>query len=375
MALYSVEPLRKSALAVVLVASLSVLSASAQIQNPIKAAKDAYNKAKQQQQQEKQQQQGQQQNQQPQPQQQSRQPDQSQTAAAQPVTSTKAPAAQPASASPDAGADCCSPEAMKKVAASIGFVDIVGIKLGMTPEQAVAAVKAYNPNLKIENLTSRLEHPSGPLGNFVRVPHMINAYTANTRQDLGPVEWIAMQFTLPPGPPLLAKVQRYTGFLASQPVLASNLIESLRKKYGQANSQGNMWVYDSNGKLLTRVGNPQEGCAHDGMATGVAGGGSGPHPPPGETGVGVNLNNTSNSQLYFLPEAGPDCVPLVWVAARGLAEDVAPNSQQSSLTVTMESGALMNMSLKATHAWLQAEADAKIKQDNDAAAARSAPKL
>src|ERR1700730_16640503 len=114
-----------------------------------------------------------------------------------------------------------------------------------------------------------------------------------------------MQFTLPPGPPLLAKVQRYTGFLASQPVLASNLIESLRKKYGQANSQGNMWVYDSNGKLLTRVGNPQEGCAHDGMATGVAGGGSGPHPPPGETGVGVNLNNTSNSQLYFLPEAGP----------------------------------------------------------------------
>jgi hypothetical protein len=261
---------------------------------------------------------------------------------------------------------------MKKLAASVGFVDIVGIKLGMTPEQAVAAAKAYNPNLKIETLTSRLEHPSGPLGNFVRVPHVIDAYTVSTRQDLGPVEWIAIQFTLPPGPPLLAKVQRYTGFVASQPVMASNLVQSLRKKYGQDNYGGDMWVYDSNGKLLTRVGNPQETCAHDGMAAGVPGGGSGPHPPPGESGVGVNLSNTVNSQVV---EAGPDCLPLVWVVAREVGEDVAPNSQLSSLTVTMESGALMNMSLRATHAWLQAEADAKIKQENDAAAGRSAPKL
>jgi len=348
--------------AFVLVGTAGLTPAVAQITNPIQAAKDAYNKAKQQQ---PQQRQGKREQPQPGVSQTSAQPSNSPGAA-------DAPAADPA---PTSAVDCCSPEALKKIAASVGFVDIVGIKLGMTPEQAVAAVKAYNPNLKIENLTARLEHPSGTPGNFVRVPYTINAYTANTRQDLGPVEWIAMQFTLPPGPPLLAKVQRYTGFVASQPVMASNLVESLRKKYGQANSEGNMWVYDSNGKLLTRVGNPQETCAHDGMATGVAGGGSGPHPPPGETGVGVNLSNTSNSQAYALPEAGSDCVPLVWVVARGLSEDVAPNSQQSSLTVTMESGALMNMSLKATHAWLQAEADAKIKQEDDAAAGRSAPKL
>ena len=50
MAIYFVRTLTKSVLAVLLVASLSVLSATAQIQNPIQAAKDAYNKAKQQQQ-------------------------------------------------------------------------------------------------------------------------------------------------------------------------------------------------------------------------------------------------------------------------------------------------------------------------------------
>jgi hypothetical protein len=126
------------------------------------------------------------------------------------------------------------------------------------------------------------------------------------------------------------------------------------------------------------VSSAQGNCAYSGLATDVPGGGSGPHPPPGETGVGVNLSNTADSQqvaLLTVPEAGPDCVPLVWVAARGVGEGFAPNSQQTMMTVTMESGALMSMSRKATHAWLQAEADAKAKQQEDAAKARTGPKL
>src|SRR5262249_27314238 len=153
---------------IALVSGGLTLAHAAQFQNPIQAAKDAYNKSKQDRQQQQKQ--------------------QSQAPQSRPQTTSSG--SQPVAASGD---DCCTPEAMKKVAASIGFVDIVGIKLGMTPKEAVAAVKAYNPNLKIETLTSRLEHPAGTPGNFVRVPHTINAYTANTRQDLGPVEWIAMQ--------------------------------------------------------------------------------------------------------------------------------------------------------------------------------------
>jgi hypothetical protein len=190
-----------------------------------------------------------------------------------------------------------------------------------------------------------------------------------------------MQFTLPPGPPLLAKVVRYTGFVVGQPVMASNLLDSLHKKYGQNNySYGGDalgWVYDSNGKLLTRVSSPQGICAGDGYATGVPGGG--PIPPQGgETGAGVSLSNTtdpSNPALTNLPEAGPDCVPVVWVVASNVGEGVPPNSQVTEMRVTMESGALMYMSRKATHAWLQAEADGKAKQENDAAARRSGPTL
>ena len=320
----------------------------AQNQNPIQAAKDAYKK--------------------------SRQQNQSSSQSQGHAT----PASSNTSSSVPSG-DCCTPEAMKKIAASIGFVDIVGVKLGMTPKEAVAAIKAYNPNLKIETLTARLEHPTNA-GSFVRVPQAIDAYTANVRQDLGPVEWIAMQFTMPPSPPLLAKVQRYTGFANGQPVMASTLLQSLRKKYGQENYTATVtgWVYDSNGKLLTRVSNLQGICAHSGYASGVPGGGSGPHPPPGETGAQINLSNTTDPQnvaLLSVPEAGPDCMPLVWVTASSVGEGVAPNSQVTMLTVTMESGALMYASRRATHDWLQAEADGKLKKQEDDAAKRAAPKL
>jgi hypothetical protein len=207
------------------------------------------------------------------------------------------------------------------------------------------------------------------------MPSPTESFKINLNQNL----W-GVVVGMPPGPPLLAKVQRFTGFPINQPVMASNLVESLRKKYGQDNyaSTGRGWVYDSNGKLLTRVSNLQGICAGDGMARPVPGGAA-THEGT-ETGAQVNLSNTPDpsnpAALSNLPEAGPDCVPLVWVvASSNVGEDAAPNSQQTSMTVTMESGALMYMSRKATHAWLQAELDAKIKQDNDAAAGRSAPKL
>src|SRR6185295_6508753 len=83
--------------------------AVAQIQNPIQAARDAYNKAKADAEKQKQQQQ----QQQPQK-------------AAPPASSTSQPQPQGGSASPAAG-DCCSPAALSKQAAAAGFVDVLGV--------------------------------------------------------------------------------------------------------------------------------------------------------------------------------------------------------------------------------------------------------
>src|SRR5262249_14736104 len=63
----------------------------------------------------------------------------------QPQTPQKAQPSQPSNlpntAAASSGAesgDCCSADALKKIASSAGFLDIVGIKLGMTPDQAFA---------------------------------------------------------------------------------------------------------------------------------------------------------------------------------------------------------------------------------------------
>lgn len=281
--------------------------------------------------------------------------------------------------SPASSSDCCTDAAQKKIADSLGFVDIVGVKLGMSPQQAMAALKAYDPSLKTELLNARLEDPSGPLGNFVKVPYSINAHTINHDPNKGPVEWIALRFTTPPNHAVVEKIVRYTGFTVGQPVTVSNLLGALRKKYGQENVEEGgyrAWVYGSDGKLLTRTltGPERGGCVGDGVASSVAGGGLGDH-PSGENGMSINLASTSVSNAGFGPESAPECVPLVFAAASSVGSSFAPNSQQIQMTVTLESGALMYTSTRATHEWLQSKLDAKTKQQNNDAKERPVPKL
>ena len=173
--------------------------------------------------------------------------------------------------------DCCSADAMKKIADSLGFVDIVGIKLGMTPQQAVAAVKAYSPNLKIEVLTAKL-YPSGPQGSFLKVPYSINAHTANTNTMNGPVEWIALEFTTPPNPPVVATISpAHFGVSrrsASNAFEFAGLLPHKSTVKTTCDDGGDRaWVFDTNGKLLTRTLTSLEkgGCVGDSLVSSVAG--------------------------------------------------------------------------------------------------------
>ncbi len=120
---------------VVLCALVLCSNVFAQIHNPIQAAKDAYNKAKQ--------------------------PEQPQS---QPTLVASAAAPADPQASSAAGGDCCSADAQKQLAAPLGFVDIVGVKLGMTPAQVTAAFKAYSPNLRVQLFSERMIMPSNPTG-------------------------------------------------------------------------------------------------------------------------------------------------------------------------------------------------------------------
>ena len=117
---------------VVIAAGLVIgLPVTAQIKNPIQAAKDAFKKAREEEEAKR-----------------------SQRPPRTPQTSQPANPPNTSAAPSDAvGGDCCSPDALKKIAASAGFLDIVGIKLGMTPDQAFAAVKAFNGQMKMKSST------------------------------------------------------------------------------------------------------------------------------------------------------------------------------------------------------------------------------
>lgn len=334
----------------VLAGTLQSIPVRAQFQNPIQAAKDAYNKAKQQSQQQKRQ--GQTQNQRSAP---------TQTA------STAEPAA-PDPQNDAASNDCCSADALKEQAASASSLDIVGIKLGMRPAQVTAAIKAYNPAMKFGVVNTRLERPSNTQG-FVRVPRYIYAQAPNLNATNGQVERITIEFTSPPNPPVVQEVERFVQFQTGQPVLASNLMDSLRKKYGQENAgspENPTWLYDSNGKLLTQARNtdcqPQKDLASVIVPSDLT--------HDAQDG-GINLSNTVDNLNLGL--TANNCVPYLFVRASGTG--VAPNDKVFAMTVWIRSGALTYNSMKATHNWLQSEADAiKKKQDADAAG-RKGPKL
>ena len=69
------------------------------------------------------------------------------------------------------------------------------------------------------------------------------------------------------------------------------------------------------------------------------------------------------------------CRPFVFVESYPLGEATPRRQQMTNMAVMIQSPALLYGSRKAVHDWLQAKGAAKAKQQEDAAKARSAPKL
>ncbi len=283
--------------------------------------------------------------------------------------------------------DCCSPEAMRRIAASVGFIDIVGIKLGMTPQQVVTAVKAFNPNMKIDIINARLEPCNAP-GTFKRVPQFMVAHTVGPshgaldppRYDAadGSSDAIVMEFTLPPSPPLVGQIMRTVTFPRAEPVAAGNLVAALQKKYGHEVSTGGntrVWAFDESGKPLTRTMTTAERTCLSGSGLDPFGYGYG-IPSGGELDRdSPRAVNLSTSSANLSREKGLICRPLTFAVNTGLSELIAPDSKMPSMTMTIDSPALLYASRQATSDWLQAQHDGKAKQETDDAEKRAAPKL
>jgi hypothetical protein len=144
---------------------------------------------------------------------------------------------------------------MQKYAKQASVLDILGIRLGMTPNEAFAAVHAFDPKLRIDIVKAKLDLPDVPEGQQPLIPRYGIAYTGPTITSGDDLIWI--QFTTPPNPPLVESITREVRFPEGHPVFASTLLARLRKKYGHESVPSNsqnlpMWIYGSDGKLLQR---------------------------------------------------------------------------------------------------------------------------
>ena len=277
---------------------------------------------------------------------------------------------------------------MKTIGDSLAFVDIVGIKLGMTPQQAFTAVKAFNPNLKIDIINARLEPGDAP-GTFKRVPQFAVAHTVGKQSNpLSPIPFtladssadvIALEFTTPPTPPMVGKITREVTF--SQPVVASNLMDALRKKYGHdnyTNGSGLVWVFDSSsGKLLARrLTSAERSCVPGSPFDGFGFNGGGMMPGPGSL---LNDSPTPINLTSFMaglsPERGLICAPFIIAMNYGLGEGTSPDLKMPNMILTIQSPALLYASTKNTHDWLQSQFDSRKKKEDEDAQRRAAPKL
>ena len=152
-----------------------------------------------------------------------------------------------------AAEDCCTPEATEKIAAKAGFVDVVGIKLGMPVKDATAAVKQYNPKMQL--------YPH-PVGKFDLLPNVGFSDGVNARTD-NQSEAIELSVAMPPNQEVVWSVVRAITYSGDNRPALANVIAGLRQKYGPEDGSlqnpitakmngvemmDAFWVFDSNGK-------------------------------------------------------------------------------------------------------------------------------
>jgi hypothetical protein len=321
------------------------LQARPATQNPITAARDAIRKAQEdarrQQEQARQKQQGTPSTAQPAPQ--AGQP-------AQPVQA--APSAQ--SAQPAPAASPFTAETTSKIAASLGYLDVAGIKFGMPLTNTMDALKALNPKFQFrpqEEIIWPLDRSNTAAQPPANAPKSTINVVAETLDGKGGVESFEVTFASHPNAPIVIGMHRKLGWAPATGPNFDSLLADLRKKYGPESlitsqttnsAQRDItlrWYFDPAGVKLqgNLAQQPTTNCnvVSNGLAPGICG------------------------TLVVLDAA---------VSARG-------NGVVGELRVSVESHPLAHSARSATEAYLKAVDEERANRQRNESTGRPAPKL
>jgi hypothetical protein len=149
-------------------------------------------------------------------------------------------------------ADFGTPEATAKIAAKAGFVDVVGVKLGMPLKAALDMLKAHNSNLVMEPVTLP---PYEALPGVVMTPWLASKKNTNMPSS-EEKESVGVLVTVTPSEPFVWAMWREVWYEKedSRPTV-DTILTGLRKKYGQESmNEGTRltWLYDSQGQQVVK---------------------------------------------------------------------------------------------------------------------------
>jgi len=282
-------------------------------------------------------------------------------------------------------------------AATADKYDIVGIRVGMPVQEALAALKAHSPNFRLKPESIRYDVVPDPLtyGIWATSPNIYNGDNpvydkvykgASTERLPTDSEQFYFLLAMPPSRPTVSKVTRFIRWslntAPNQDTLASDLI----KKYGppssdtgaeKFNSNGSrdmVWVDDSRGNRTS--GQDAATCLSGDRITfqfpWPAGGIVGATLPPNPANVKSSLENPqlrTNSEPCSLLTI----IQVGFFDTRSLRYPPAPNVV-GGLAVSIASGPMDRSATEATRAYLmQAAKDRDTKQSK--AAEQNRPKL
>jgi hypothetical protein len=144
--------------------------------------------------------------------------------------------------------------------ASSALPDVAGIRPGMPAQEAYAILKARNPNI-------RISMGQAPIPGFGDKPVVTEMRAQVT--DASAPETITLWLTIPPTKQVVFAVGRLLEYDHDQPLLRSNVLQSLREKYGPETDLGTTavyWGFDQQGRRPDTAHLRQLNCAATGPA-------------------------------------------------------------------------------------------------------------
>lgn len=243
--------------------------------------------------------------------------------------------------------------------------DVVGIKSGMTVKDAMQALKADNPRMKLSPSTLRLEGFSDDLMSYVvgAEPQTPGPPPGYTIARAG--EKVTIAFTLPPNQESVWGVERVYNFATAERPALQVTLDALTKKYGPEttrlnagpNSNHITWVYNAQGKPMGPGGAQlNKACTFPVLAA-----------------ITGNPANDINNGTRW----PADCNSVTIVSADISAGQDPASSQYVvvTMTVSVADAARYHAAMEATRAVVLKATKSREKTETDQVNQRKAPKL